>query len=47
MAQSGTNKGRASACMGKKARPLGKNDVPDTHGDSFCGLVTLGGFVEL
>lgn len=47
MDQGGTNEGRAFARMGKKTRPLGKNDVPDTHGALFWGLVTPGGFVEL
>ena len=42
--QGGTNKGRAVAWMGKKAKPLGKNDVLDTHGVLFWGLVTPGDF---
>lgn len=45
--QGGTNKGRVAACVGRKTGPLGKNDVPDTRGALFWGLVTSGGFVEL
>lgn len=42
----GTNKGRASACMGKKGH-WGMNDVPDTLGVLIWGLVTPAGCEEL
>lgn len=37
-------RGVPSPAWEKKRRPLGKNDVPDTRGVLFCGLVSPGGF---
>lgn len=44
--QSGTNKGRAFACMGKRTRPLEENNVLDME-PCFGGPVTPEDSVEL